>query len=112
MHRGDDRHLAFVDGLEGGEAALVGANERRESLGALHLLDVDARVEAAALGAEHDAAHVGVLASGGDLASELEPAGHIERVDRRSVDYDLSDTGVVNGGGDAGQGAPSVHGQK
>ena len=50
---GDHGHRALVDGLEGGEAALVGADEGVEPRGRLHLLDVDAGVEAAALGAQH-----------------------------------------------------------
>ena len=47
---GDDRHRALVDGGEGGVAAPVGADQGVEALGGLHLLDVDAGVEAAALG--------------------------------------------------------------
>ena len=57
VHRGDHRHRAVVDRGEGGEAALVGADQRVEALGVLHLLDVDAGVEAAALGAQHHDAH-------------------------------------------------------
>ena len=47
-------HRAVVDRGERGEAALVGADQGVEALGVLHLLDVDAGVEAPALGAQDD----------------------------------------------------------
>jgi hypothetical protein len=47
VDRGDDGDGALVHGLEGGEAALVRADQGVEALGVLHLLDVDAGVEAA-----------------------------------------------------------------
>ena len=55
---GDHRDGALIDRLERGVAALVGTDQGVKPGGALHLLDVDARVEAAALGAQHH--HVGV----------------------------------------------------
>ena len=58
----DDRHLALVHRAERVEAAAVGVDERGEALGVLHLLDVDARVEAAALGAQDH--HVGAAGRG------------------------------------------------
>ena len=57
---GDHRHRAVVHGGEGGVAAPVGADEGVEALGGLHLLDVDAGVEAAALGPQHDDPHLRV----------------------------------------------------
>ena len=45
---------AVVDGGERGEAAPVGADQGVEALGVLHLLDVDAGVEAPALGPQDD----------------------------------------------------------
>ena len=52
---GHDRHLALIHRAERVEAAAVGVDERGETLGVLHLLDVDACVEAATLGAQdHD----------------------------------------------------------
>ena len=62
LHRGDHRHRALVDRGEGGEAAPVGADQGVEALGGLHLLDVDAGVEALALGPQDDDADRGVLA--------------------------------------------------
>ena len=53
---------AVVDRGERGEAAPVGADQGVEALGGLHLLDVDAGVEAAALGPQDDDPHRGVLA--------------------------------------------------
>ena len=55
-------HRAFVDGGERGEAATVGADKCGEAFGRLHLLDVDAGVEALALGGEDDHAHVRIVA--------------------------------------------------
>src|SRR3954453_22826702 len=46
VHRGDDGNRAVVDRGESGVATSVGTHKRREALGLLHLLDVDARVEA------------------------------------------------------------------
>ena len=71
---GDHRHAALVDRPEGGEAAPVGADQGVEALGVLHLLDVDAGVEALALGAQHD--HVGgqvLLASSSASATSYHP---------------------------------------
>ena len=62
VHRGDQRHRAVVDRGERGEAALVGADQGGEALGVLHLLDVDAGVEALALAAQDDDAGLGILA--------------------------------------------------
>ena len=47
----DHGNRAVVHGGEGGEAALVGADEGIETFGVLHFLDVDAGVEATPLGA-------------------------------------------------------------
>ena len=57
VDRGDHRHGALVDGGEGGVAAPVGADEGVVALGRLHLLDVDAGVEAPALGPQDDDPH-------------------------------------------------------
>ena len=62
VDRGDHRHRAVVDRGEGGVAAPVGADQGVEALGGLHLLDVDAGVEAPALGPQHHDAHRRVVA--------------------------------------------------
>ena len=54
VDRRDQRHRAVVDRGEGREAPLVGADQGGEALGVLHLLDVDAGVEALALAAQDD----------------------------------------------------------
>ena len=69
VDRGDHRHRALVDGGERGVAAPVGADQGVEALGRLHLLDVDAGVEAAALGPQHDHPHRRVARRASDDAS-------------------------------------------
>jgi hypothetical protein len=91
LHCGDQRHRAVVHGRERREATLVGADEGSEALGVLHLLDVDAGVEALALAAQDDDPGCGILARGGHRVGQLEPAGHRECVHRRDVDDDLRD---------------------
>src|SRR6185437_11567337 len=54
VHGGDHRDGALVDSGERGVAAAIGTDQRIETGGALHLLDVDPGVEAAAFGSEHD----------------------------------------------------------
>ena len=58
---------------------------------ALHLLDVDARVEAAALGGQHDAADPGVAAGRAHGVGQVVPALYGKGVDRREVDGDDGD---------------------
>ncbi len=53
VHGDDDGDRTVVDGAEGGGASAVGADQGVEAVGRLHLLDVDARVEAATLCAQH-----------------------------------------------------------
>ena len=96
VHGGDHRHRAVVHGGERGEAPLVGADQGVEPFGVLHLLDVDAGVEAPALGAEDDDAHGPVLAELVEGARQLEPAGDRQRVDGRSVDHHLGDAPLVD----------------
>ena len=48
----DDGYSTVVDGREGRGATAVGGDQRVESLGGLHLLDVDAGVESASLGSQ------------------------------------------------------------
>ncbi len=106
VDRRDQRHRAVVDRGEGREAPLVGADERGEPLGVLHLLDVDAGVEALAFAAQDDDSGGGVLAGRGNFLGELEPAGHRQRVHGRDVDDDLGDALVVTLGADThGRGA-------
>ncbi len=95
VHGRDDRDGALVDGLEGREAAAVGADERVEAAGLLHLLDVDARVEALALRAQHDGMRLGVPAGLVEGRGQVEPAGDRQRVDRREVDRDDPDVVVA-----------------
>ena len=91
LHRGDDRHRAVVDRGERRVAAAVGADQRVVALAALHLLDVHAGVEAAALGAQHDDVRVRVAAGVEQRVGQVEPALHRQRVDRRVVDGDDRD---------------------
>ena len=79
---GDDRHLALVDGGEGGEAAPVGADQGLVPLG-LDLLDVDAGAEPPALGPQDHHPVVGDPAGGQHGVGQAEPAGDVEGVDRR-----------------------------
>ena len=89
VHGGDDRDLALVDSSERGEAAAVGADQGGEPRIGLDLLDVDAGVEAAALGAEHDRADLLIGPGSPERVGEREPARHRQRVHRRVVDHDL-----------------------
>ncbi len=91
VDRRDDGHRALVHRAECLEAAAVGVDQCGEALGLLHFLDVDARVEPAALGPQDH--HVGglVAARGRDGVGELEPSGGRDRVDGRVVDGDRDD---------------------
>jgi len=95
VDRGDHRYGALVDGLERRVAALVGADQRVEPGGVLHLLDVDAGVEAASLGTQDD--HVGghVLARLVEGCCDVEPALHRECVDRGMAHRDDADAVVT-----------------
>ena len=99
VDRGDHRNFAVVHGGEGGEAAAVGADQRVEPFGVLHLLDVDAGVEAAPFGPQHHHVHVAIAAGGGHLVSHLVPTGDGQRVDWRVVHDDLGDVIGDRGGG-------------
>ena len=94
VHRGDDRHLALVDGGERGVTTAVGTDQRAEAGGALHLLDVDAGVEAAAFGGQHDDVDTLVAAGADQGIGELEPAGDRQGIHRRVVDDDLGNRTV------------------
>ena len=61
----------------------------------LHLLDVHARAEPAALGREDDGPDGRVGAGLGHGAGELEPALDGQRVDRREVDDHLGDAVIA-----------------
>ena len=100
VDRRDDRDRALVDRLERRVAAPVGADQGVEAAGALHLLDVDAGVEAATLGAQDH--HVGGRVATGlvEGGRQVEPALHGERVDRRGVHRDHPDAAVPGRGGD------------
>jgi hypothetical protein len=91
VHGADHRHLTLVDRLEGQVAAAIGAEQRIESFRALHLLDVHAGVPAPTLGAQHERAHLGVVAEACDELGQIEPALHAQGVDRRVVHDDLGD---------------------
>ena len=67
-----------------------------EALGALHLLDVDAGVEALALGPQDHDAHTRVVAEASHGVGQLEPSCDGERVDRRIVHHDLGDAVAVD----------------
>ena len=95
LDRGDDRDRALVDRAERGEAPAVGADQRVEALGGLHLLDVHAGVEALALGAEYDDVGVQVATGGIERFGEVEPSLHREGVHRRVVHRDDSDSVVA-----------------
>ena len=98
VDRGDDGDLALVDRAERVEAAAVGVDERGEALGVLHLLDIDAGIEAAAFSAQdHDVGAV-VTAGRGDGVAEFEPATRRNRVDLRIVDGDRDDARFGDGG--------------
>jgi hypothetical protein len=91
VDRGDHRHLALVDGGEGGVAASVGADERGVPLGRLHLLDVDAGVEAPSLCRQDHDAYRGIGTQRAHQVGQLEPPGHRQRVDGRVVHHHLGD---------------------
>ena len=100
VDRGDHRDAALVDRLERGVAALVGADQGVEAGGVLHLLDVDARVEPAALGAQHHDVGLQVGAGLVERGRDVEPALHGQRVDRRGVHRDDPDVVVPEGRAD------------
>ena len=106
LHGGDDRHLAVVDGGEGGGAAAVHADQGLVPLG-LDLLDVDPGAEAPPLGPQDDHPVVGHPARREEGVGQLEPARHVERVDRRVVDDHLGDPVVLLDHGDGHGGADS-----
>ena len=95
IDRDDNRHGALIDRLEGGIAATVGPQEGIEPGRPLHLLDVDARVEALALRSEHDHSSRGIPTSRVERLGHREPARDGQRVDRRIVHDDLDDARVV-----------------
>ena len=92
----DDRNGAVVDGGKGGVATLVGADQRIETLGVLHLFDVNPSVEAAALSAQDDDAHLCVTTQGRDGVGDLEPFSHRQGVNGRTVHDDLGNAAVVD----------------
>ena len=108
LHRGDHRDGALVDRLEGGVAALVRADQGVETGGVLHLLDVDARVEALALGTEHDDLGGRVGSGGVQGGGQVEPTLHGERIDRRVVHGDDTDAVVAEVRTDAHGYLPNV----
>ena len=91
VHRGDDGHLALVDRGERLVAPVVGAEQRLMPRRALHLLDVDPRVEPFALGGEDQHAHRRILPQAAHEARELVPPSDVERVDGRVAHDDLGD---------------------
>jgi hypothetical protein len=93
----NDRNLALVDRSKGVIAALVGPDEGVEALGVLHFLDVDAGVKATTLGSENDRPHTAIGAKSADLVAELEPLGHGEGVNWRTVLHDLGNAVRANG---------------
>ena len=94
LHGGDDRHLAVVDGGEGGGAAAVDPDQRLVALG-VDLLDVDPGAEAAPLGPQDHHPIVGHPTGGDERVGQGEPARHIQRVHRRMVDDHLADPAVL-----------------
>ncbi len=94
VDRGEDRDRTLVHRGERGVTTPICADERAESGGALHFLDVDARVEAATRGGEHDAVDALIAACADEGIGEVEPPGDGERIDRRVVDDDLGDRTV------------------
>ena len=76
---------------EGRVAPAVGSDERGVPLGRLHLLDVDAGVEAASVRAEDHDPHRGIGAQRPHEVGQLEPPGHRQRADRRVVHHHLGD---------------------
>ena len=94
LHGGDHGDLAVVDGGEGGGAAPVHPDQRLVALG-VDLLDVDAGAEAAPGRPQDGDAVGGHPARGDERVGQLEPARHIERVDRRVVDDHLGDPVVL-----------------
>ncbi len=101
-HGGDDRHLAVVDGRERLVTAPVGAEQRGVPRRPPHLLDVHARVEAAARRGEHHTAGAGVAAGRADRVGQVEPVLYGQGVDRRPVDGDQRDAVLGAGHGDGG----------
>lgn len=85
---GDDRYFTVVDRGEGGEAAVVRANEGGMPGIRVHLLDIHTGVEAPALGAQHDDLGLRVAAGRGHGIGEREPSVGGQSVDRRVVDSD------------------------
>ena len=91
VHGRDEWHLALIDGLEGGVAAAIGTHEGGVAGAPLHLFDVDAGVEAAALRAEEDDTDLGVSAGGGDRVGEVKPGLHRQGIHGWEVDHHLCD---------------------
>ena len=101
LDRGDDRDRALVDRAERSEAAAVGADQRVEALGGLHLLDVDAGVEALALRAEYDDVGVQVATGRIKCVGEVEPSLHGECVHGWVAHRDDAGAPLVQLAGDA-----------
>jgi prolyl oligopeptidase len=92
------RHCPVGQRGERGRAAGVGADQGGVAVAGLDLLDVDAGVEAATLGAQHHDVAVGVVAACGDGVGEVEPALHRQRVDRRRAQGHEPDVPLGLGG--------------
>ena len=89
VDRRDDGNFALVDGCERRVASAVHADDR---LGVgLELLDVDAGAESLTLRADDHDPDLGIGPRRLGRAGQGEPAGHVQRVDRRNVDDDLGD---------------------
>src|SRR4051794_34577407 len=91
VHRRDHGNRTLVDGGKRCVTAAVRPDERVESLGRLHLLDVDAGVEAFAFRAEYDTANGSVITRGTQVVCQLEPTRDGEGVDGWHVDDNLGD---------------------
>ncbi len=91
LHRGDDRDLAVVDRAERLVTAAVHADQRLVRRIGRQLLDVDAGLEALALGPQDHDAGIAVAARSTECVGELEPARDRQRVHGRVVDGDDDD---------------------
>ena len=99
MHCCNDRNCTLIDRGKRLKASPFGPDQRGEPRRALHLLDVDPGVEATSLCAQDCDANGGVFRDAPKDAREVQPALHMQCVDRRSVEHHLGNAvgdGAVN----------------
>src|SRR5262249_7067568 len=96
VNRCDYGDLALVDRGKGGRAPAAHLDQSGEVLAGPELLDVDAGIEAATLGAENNRPHGRIVAESAHRPGEQEPASCRQRVHWRMIHHALGDSVRAN----------------